>query len=96
MPVILPPEQYAAWLDRSLTDPARLPQVGPYPSELMESLALAPVVNSVRNDGPECLTPACADALPPAHNGGMTRPGAPHPRAASFESPGRSTAKGPG
>ena len=58
MPVILPPEHYDAWLDRSLTEPAKLPQLVPYPSGLMEALPLAPIVNNPRIDGPECLTPA--------------------------------------
>jgi putative SOS response-associated peptidase YedK len=59
MPLVLPPEHYDTWLDRSLTDPAGLkPLLRPYPTDLMEALPLAPVVNNVTNDGPECLTPA--------------------------------------
>jgi putative SOS response-associated peptidase YedK len=44
------------------TAPAALAELfrllAPFPPELMEAVWLAPVVNSVRNDGPECLTPA--------------------------------------
>jgi putative SOS response-associated peptidase YedK len=59
MPLVLPPEHYGAWLDRSLTDPAGLKQLlRPYPADLTEALPLAPFVNGTKNDGPECLTSA--------------------------------------
>jgi putative SOS response-associated peptidase YedK len=55
MPVILPPQAIAAWMDGSLSDPATLkPLLQPYPGEL----AIYPVssaVNNPRNDGPELL-----------------------------------------
>jgi hypothetical protein len=53
MPLILPPEHYAAWPDRSLTDPAGLKQLlRPYPADLMEALPLAPFVNSANERQP--------------------------------------------
>jgi putative SOS response-associated peptidase YedK len=58
MLLILPPEHYDTWLDRSLTDPAGLKQLRPFPADLTEALPLAPFVNNVKSDGPVCLTPA--------------------------------------
>jgi putative SOS response-associated peptidase YedK len=58
MPVILRPEDEAAWLDGSLSDVSR-----PFPSELMHAYAVVPLVNSVANDGPELLEPAQAQQL---------------------------------
>jgi putative SOS response-associated peptidase YedK len=58
MPVILRPEAEAAWLDASLSGPLE-----PYPSELMHAYAVAPLVNSHVNDGPELLLPAEAVQL---------------------------------
>ncbi len=58
MPAILTPDQYDAWLDGSMEDPARVtPLLRPLPAG---SLVVRPVnrrVNSVRNDGPELLLP---------------------------------------
>ena len=48
----------ALWLDPDVTDPpAVLPCLRPYPAEAMESYAVAPLVSSVRNDGPELVRP---------------------------------------
>ncbi|WP_020469149.1 SOS response-associated peptidase [Zavarzinella formosa] len=59
MPVILRPEDYDRWLDRQATDPAAvLPLLASYPAELMEKVAVSRHVGNVRNQGPECLTPA--------------------------------------
>jgi putative SOS response-associated peptidase YedK len=53
MPLILPPEHYAAWLDRSRTDPAGLTQLlRPYPADLMEALPLAPSSPARRTTAP--------------------------------------------
>jgi putative SOS response-associated peptidase YedK len=58
MPVILPREAEAAWLDRSLEDPARLlPLLVPYSAENMNAHAVSLAVNSPRNDSPECIEP---------------------------------------
>ena len=54
MPVILPPDDYAAWLgEDAARDVAELLQ--PYPSEEMRAYCVSTAVNSVRNDGPECV-----------------------------------------
>jgi putative SOS response-associated peptidase YedK len=38
MPVILPPESYASWLDTSIQEPDELmPLLVPYPSQAMEA-----------------------------------------------------------
>jgi putative SOS response-associated peptidase YedK len=59
MPVILPPDQFGVWLDRTVTDPALLlPLLVPYPAILMTSTAVNPRVNNARNEGPECIEPA--------------------------------------
>ncbi|MGE0681240.1 MAG: SOS response-associated peptidase [Candidatus Binatia bacterium] len=58
MPVILPRDAEAAWLDRSLEDPARLlPLLVPYPANNMDAYAVSLAVNSPRNDSPECIEP---------------------------------------
>ena len=58
MPVVLATDAARAWLDPA-TDRARLSgMLQPFASELMEIEAVSPLVNSVSNDGPECLRPA--------------------------------------
>ena len=56
MPVILAPDDCAAWLDedavREVTERLR-----PYPSEAMHAYRVGTAVNSVRNNGPECIEP---------------------------------------
>ena len=58
MPAILAPDQYAGWLEHDAPPAALLAMLAPFPAELMEAVKLTPTANSVRNDGPECLTPA--------------------------------------
>ena len=59
MPVILPPESYATWLDPETRDPAPLlPLLIPYPSGAMETYPVSHAVNSPSNDGPVCVEPA--------------------------------------
>ena len=56
MPLVLPPDRWAAWLDPSREDVAELS--APTPPEVVESLELRPVstrVNNVANNGPELL-----------------------------------------
>ncbi len=58
MPVILPREAEARWLDRTVEDPqALLPLLTPHPAEAMEAYAVSPLVNSPQNDTPACITP---------------------------------------
>lgn len=58
MPVILPPEAFATWLDPIMTDPERLQLLyQPFPADLMEMYQVSTLVNSPRNDSPECIRP---------------------------------------
>lgn len=52
MPVILAPEAYTRWLQAG--DPAN-DLLKPFPAEAMARYRVSDVVNSVRNDGPECF-----------------------------------------
>jgi putative SOS response-associated peptidase YedK len=56
MPVILPREAEAVWLDPKIQDVEKLlPLLKPYPSELMEFYPVSKVVNSPANDTPQCI-----------------------------------------
>jgi putative SOS response-associated peptidase YedK len=58
MPVILSDETQALWLD-PLTEDSKIlePLLIPAPVELLASHPVAETVNSVRNQGPECILP---------------------------------------
>ncbi len=56
MPVILPPETYASWLDPAIEDPRPLlPLLVPYPSDQMEAYPVSAFVNSPGHDSPQCI-----------------------------------------
>lgn len=55
MPVILDPKGEGEWLDPDFKDPKQL--LVPYPGEKMECFRVSEVVNSWKNDQPECFTP---------------------------------------
>jgi putative SOS response-associated peptidase YedK len=58
MPVILPPEAYAQWLDPRVEDPNALaPLLAPYPDDAMDFYAISPTVNNARNETPACIEP---------------------------------------
>lgn len=58
MPVILDRRDYARWLNRECEDPQDLlPLLKPFPADRMQLTPVGTVVNSTRNDGPECLKP---------------------------------------
>jgi putative SOS response-associated peptidase YedK len=62
MPIILPRDGEAAWLDAS-TAPAQLEEIlNGLPAERTALRAVGPAVNDARYDGPECLAPPVADA----------------------------------
>jgi putative SOS response-associated peptidase YedK len=64
MPVILQREAWDTWLDRSVTDPAAVtPFLAPAPDDLLSRTAVAKLVNSVKNDGPQLLDPAELNSL---------------------------------
>lgn len=58
MPVILPPDEQKVWLDESTECEELVELIQTYPSDQMEMDAVSQFVNNVRNQGPECLTPA--------------------------------------
>jgi putative SOS response-associated peptidase YedK len=59
MPVVLAPDAAARWLDPTLDDPAVLRALlAPYPDDALEIYPVSPLVNSPRNDSPECVRPA--------------------------------------
>jgi putative SOS response-associated peptidase YedK len=57
MPVILPPDRYAAWLDRGLDDPAAVLALlaGPSPADALEASPVGTYVNDPKHEGPECI-----------------------------------------
>ena len=56
MPVILPGEAEALWLDASADDPVLLGQLlRPYDADAMEAYEVSTLVNSVRNNTPEAM-----------------------------------------
>ena len=55
---MLSPEHRALWLDCN-ADPAALKALlQPYPDDEIEAYSVAPLVNRVDNDSPECVAPA--------------------------------------
>lgn len=59
MPVVLGgPPAWQAWLDPGLDGAAASELLGPLPAEQLAVRPASPLVNSVANDGPECLDPA--------------------------------------
>jgi putative SOS response-associated peptidase YedK len=59
MPVILPPDTYARWLEPAPRQPVDLQGLlAPYPAEEMSAHPVSTLVNSPANDQPECITPA--------------------------------------
>lgn len=66
MPVILPPDAYALWLDPALGEPERLlPLLGPYPAEAMHVYPVSPRVNAASNDDPSLVEPVSEPPPPP-------------------------------
>ena len=64
MPVILAPEAEAAWLDPRTPQPELLGLLAPLEPALTVIRPVGPAVNDARFDGPECLEPPPAQALP--------------------------------
>jgi putative SOS response-associated peptidase YedK len=59
MPVILRGAAVDTWLDAAVSEPTRLePLLTPLPAGEMKGTPVSDLVNSVRNDGPECIEPA--------------------------------------
>lgn len=59
MPVILPPDAYARWLDPGEQKPAALNGLlTPYPADLMTAYPVSRLVNSPATDTPACIVPS--------------------------------------
>ena len=59
MPVVLPQESEELWLNPELDDPKVLTSLLiPFPAGSMEAYPVSTLVNSVKNDSPECIEPA--------------------------------------
>jgi len=59
MPVILPRQHWAAWLDPTQQEAGELvPLLLPYPADAMRAYPVGQSVGNPRNDGPECLAQA--------------------------------------
>jgi putative SOS response-associated peptidase YedK len=57
MPVILDPADYDAWLD-PVQDPEELQALlQPFPPKKMQLVPVSTLVNSPRNEKPECVVP---------------------------------------
>lgn len=58
MPVILHHKDESTWLDPELLDPDKLlPLLMPHPSDEMEMYEVSTIVNSPKNDIPDCIQP---------------------------------------
>ncbi len=58
MPVIVQPEDYAAWLDPGMTEADSVRALaGPFPSALMEAFRVGRAVGNPRSDGPGLVKP---------------------------------------
>ena len=58
MPVILEPDDYGRWLDPGFRNKAALlTLLRPYPSARMRVRPVSALVNSPKNDGPQCVLP---------------------------------------
>jgi Uncharacterized conserved protein len=58
MPVILPQDMESLWLDERVTSSREVKGLlTPFPVENMVAFEVSPLVNSPRNDGPECVVP---------------------------------------
>jgi putative SOS response-associated peptidase YedK len=56
MPVILGPEHWGLWLDPAMREPGPLLRIlRPSPADELEVYPVAPLVNSVRNNGPQLV-----------------------------------------
>lgn len=58
MPVMLSRESYGAWLDPETPEERLVALLQPYPAGEMKVKEANPIVNSPKNDGPECLEAA--------------------------------------
>jgi putative SOS response-associated peptidase YedK len=64
MPVILPPEAEAAWLDHATSVADLTDLLVPWPDAATARRAVGTAVNDANYDGPECLAPPAPDETP--------------------------------
>lgn len=57
VPVILPPEGEAAWLDPRTRPEALTPLLAPPPDDRLEAYPVSPLVNTAKTDEPACIEP---------------------------------------
>ena len=63
MPVIIPPEHYGFWLDPEVQDATELEKLlQPFPVDEMTAYPVSTLVNSPKNDVPECVEPLRPEA----------------------------------
>ena len=62
MPVILRGDSWRTWLDPDLRDPTELLALLEPAEDALSIVAVSPLVNSVRNNGPELIEPLRAGA----------------------------------
>jgi putative SOS response-associated peptidase YedK len=65
MPLILPPERWAAWLAGGGDGAELLRPMTPAELEAIEVRAVRPDVGNVRNNGPELITPPEQEQVAP-------------------------------
>lgn len=66
MPVILPKDAEDFWLDSAVEDHARLLDLlQPYQASDMSAFTVSKLVNSVKNNSPECIEPVSVMGQPP-------------------------------
>lgn len=65
VPVILPPETWARWLDPETPQPELQALLAPPPDGVLAAQAISTRVNAVANDGPELWEPATAEPPQP-------------------------------
>ena len=63
MPVILEPADYGAWLNPTTPGPEAHCPLRPCPAEMLKAYPVSRIVNSPRNDVPECVEPLTEDEL---------------------------------
>lgn len=67
MPVILPPRHWDLWLDRDITAPEAVePVLAPAPASRIARRPVSTLVNNVRNNLPENISPLETAPLPPS------------------------------
>lgn len=58
MPVVIPPESFATWLDPAEHDVGKLSRLlRPFHPDEMTAYPVSTLVNNVKNDKPECVAP---------------------------------------